>query len=124
MDSLIECQEDVQTELMLSVNLVFKGFLHHLQVLLGGEGFLNLWISCLKVSEKLLTPNEERPGEDLYLTSPREFCLEQVKNAALVIRTLGKDGTKELLDICDTTLKGLGADEEEEVEVGEGSGEN
>ena len=65
MDSLIECQDDVQAELMLSVNLVFKGFLHHMQALLPEDGFVDLWISCLKVSERLLTRNEERPGEEV-----------------------------------------------------------
>ncbi|GMI15145.1 hypothetical protein TrVE_jg7153 [Triparma verrucosa] len=121
-DSLIECQDDVQAELMMSVSLVFKGLLHHLQVLLQEEGFAELLEGAFKVAEILLVEEEEREGEEIYLSSPREFCIEAVKNVALVIATLGGGG--EVVDkYIGLSMLRMGLKAGLKAEDGEGEGE-
>ena len=121
-DSLIECQDDVQAELMMSVSLVFKGLLHHLQALLQEEGFAELLEGAFKVAEILLVEEEEREGEEIYLSSPREFCIEAVKNVALVIATLGGGG--EVVDkYIGLSMLRMGLKAGLKAEEGEGEGE-
>ncbi|GMI16873.1 hypothetical protein TrLO_g1702 [Triparma laevis f. longispina] len=135
-DSLIECQDDVQAELMMSVSLVYKGLLQHLEGVLGVEGFVGVLEGALRVAEILVLGEggergREREEVGVYLNSPREFCLEAVKNVAMVINALGGGGG-DAAKLVGGSMERMGLEElvggvgevgKEEVGKGEGEGE-